>query len=74
MGSSQSAHTLDPNAPVARVDVARLLADDPDVKPLFLENMLQRGFCVLSLDPQSIEAINAYVEAGQVRSNSKILH
>jgi isopenicillin N synthase-like dioxygenase len=65
MGSGQSATAVDPNQPIARVDVARLLADDADVKPLFLENMLQRGFCVLSLDPQSTEAINGYVDAGQ---------
>lgn len=66
MGSGQSATAVDPNQPIARVDVASLLADDADVKPLFLENMLQRGFCVLSLDPQSTEAINGYVDAGQV--------
>lgn len=72
MGSGQSA-AIDPNQPIARVDVARLLADDDAVKLLFLENMLQRGFCVLSLDPQSIESINGYVDAGQVSNNFKKL-
>jgi len=70
MGTSQSVPTLDPDSLIARVDAARLIADDPNVKPIFLQNMVQRGFCVLSLDPNSVAAINNYVEAGQVFNSS----
>jgi hypothetical protein len=67
MGSSTSTIPVDPNAPIERVDVGQMLANNAEAKQVFLRNMRARGFCVLSLDPNSTEAINNYVDAGKVR-------